>query len=294
MVKKIKFSKIAISSTSKDSRVKLIASQIYEILKNKECEVFHDDTLNRFTSSLKSKYRNQKYILKNADLIIAIGGDGTILNCSRQYGSKGLPILGINLGKLGFLSDIAPKNITNDLLEVIEGDFVKDSRFFLSTKINNREDYLALNEVVIHSGAIAQLIEFDLFINNDFVYRQKADGIIVNTPTGSTAYSLSGGGPIVHPALGAITILPMFPQSLSTSPLVVDSSSTIRIELISNKTKAMLSFDSHDNLSFKEGASIEITKSDSPLTLIHPKDHNFYESCRTKLGWSSNIIKVEE
>ena len=294
MVKKIKFSKIAISSTSKDSRVKLIASQIYEILRNKECEVFHDDTLIRFKSSLKSKYRNQKYILNNSDLIIAIGGDGTILNCSRQYGSKGLPILGINLGKLGFLSDIAPKNITNDLLEVMEGNFVKDSRFFLSTKINNQKNYLALNEVVIHSGAIAQLIEFDLFINNDFVYRQKADGIIVNTPTGSTAYSLSGGGPIVHPALEAITILPMFPQSLSTSPLVVDSSSVIRIELISKKTKAMLSFDSHDNLSFKEGASIEIIKSDSPLTLIHPKDHDFYESCRTKLGWSTNIIKTEE
>ena len=116
----------------------------------------------------------------------------------------------------------------------------------------------------------------------------------MNTPTGSTAYSLSGGGPIVHPALDAITILPMFPQSLSTSPLVVDSSSTIRIELISKKTKSMLSFDSHDNLSFKEGASIQITKSDSLLTLIHPKDHNFYESCRTKLGWSTNIVKTEE
>lgn len=294
MVKRKKFSKILISSTSKDGRVKLIASQIYEILNNKGCEVFHDDTLKRFKSSLKTKYRNQKYILNNADLIIAIGGDGTILNCSRQYGSKGLPILGINLGKLGFLSDIAPKNITNDVLEVIEGNFIKDKRFFLSTTINNQKGYLALNEVVIHSGAIAQLIEFDLFINNDFVYRQKADGIIVNTPTGSTAYSLSGGGPIVHPALDAITILPMFPQSLSTSPLVVDSSSTIQIELISKKTKAMLSFDSHDNIFLREGASIEITKSESPLTLIHPKDHNFYESCRTKLGWSTNIIKADE
>ena len=294
MVKKIKFSKIAISSTSKDTRVQLIASQICEILGNKGCVVFHDNTLKRFTSSIKSKYRNEAHILNNADLIIAIGGDGTILNCSRQYGSQGLPILGINLGKLGFLSDIAPKNITNELLEVIEGNFIKDSRFFLKTKINRQRDYLALNEVVIHSGAIAQLIEFDLFINNDFVYRQKADGIIVNTPTGSTAYSLSGGGPIVHPALDAITILPMFPQSLSTSSLVVDSSSTIRIELISKKTKAMLSFDSHENFSFKEGTSIEITKSDSPLTLIHPKDHNFYESCRTKLGWSKNIIKTEE
>ena len=251
-MKKIKFSKIAISSTSNDKRVGLIASQIYEILHNKECKIFHDDTLNRLNKSLNSEYRNMKYILNNCELIIAIGGDGTILNCSRKYGSQGLPILGINLGKLGFLSDIAPKDLTNDLLEVIKGNFIKDSRFFLSTKINNKTEFLALNEVVIHSGAIAQMIEFDLFINGDFVYRQKADGIIINTPTGSTAYSLSGGGPIVHPSLDAITILPMFPQSLSTSPLIVDASSTISIELISKKTKAMLSFDSHDNLSFKE------------------------------------------
>ena len=294
MVKKFKFSKIAISSTSKDKRVGLIASQVYEILQSKECKIFHDETLNKLSKSLNSEYRNKKYILNNCELIIAIGGDGTILNCSRRYGSQGLPILGINLGKLGFLSDIAPKDLTNDLLEVIKGNFIKDSRFFLSTKINNKTEFLALNEVVIHSGAIAQMIEFDLFINGDFVYRQKADGIIINTPTGSTAYSLSGGGPIVHPTLDAITILPMFPQSLSTSPLIVDSSSTICIELISKKTKAMLSFDSHDNLSFKEGESIKITKSDSSLILIHPKGHNFYQSCRDKLGWSSNIIKTNK
>ena len=117
-MKKFKFSKIAISSTSKDKRVGLIASQVYEILQSKECKIFHDDTLNKLSKSLNSEYRNKKYILNNCELIIAIGGDGTILNCSRRYGSQGLPILGINLGKLGFLSDIAPKDLTNDLLGI--------------------------------------------------------------------------------------------------------------------------------------------------------------------------------
>ena len=201
----------------------------------------------------------------------------------------------INLGSLGFLTDIAPEELTTALKEVIGGKYIEDERFFLQSSINSRVDSsIALNEIVIHSNSIAKLIEYELFIDKRFVYRQRADGIIISTPTGSTAYSLSGGGPIVHPALDAITILPMFPQSLSSSPLVVDSSSTIRIELISKKTKAMLSFDSHDNLSLNEGASIQIIKSESPLTLIHPKDHNFYESCRTKLGWSTNIIKTEE
>lgn len=288
------FSKITITSTSHDTRVKLIASQIYEILTNIGCHVFHDDTLKRYDKYLNSKFRNQKYILNNCEIVIAIGGDGTMLNSSRKYGSHGVPILGINLGKLGFLSDVAPDNITSDLLNIIKGEFIEDSRFFLNTKIDGQKDFLALNEVVVHSGAIAQLIEFDLFIDDSFVYRQKADGIIINTPTGSTAYSLSGGGPIVHPALDVITILPMFPQSLNTSPLVVDSCSKIRVDLISKKTKAMISFDSHDNLSFGEKVSIEITRSRRPLVLIHPKDHDFYESCRTKLGWSSNIINRQE
>jgi len=286
---KNKFSSICISSTSKDKRVRLIANQIFEILTNIDIKVFHDQTLKRFSDKVSSKYRSDKYILKEADLIIGIGGDGTMLNCSRRYGSKGLPILGVNLGKLGFLTDIAPVNITTELLEVMNGKFVKDDRFFLNTELRRGNNYLSLNEVVIHSGAIAQLIEFDLYIDDIFVYRQKADGIIVNTPTGSTAYSLSGGGPIVHPSLDVFTILPMFPQSLSSSPLVVDAGSSIRIELISKSIRAKVSFDSHDSVLLKGNQSIKINKSNKPLSLIHPLNHDFYEGCRTKLGWSTNL-----
>ena len=249
MVKVNKFSSICLSSTSKNKKVELIASQVYEILANKGCEVFHDSSLSRYSKVLDSKFRSDSFIVKNVDLIIAIGGDGTILGCSRKYGSKGLPILGINLGKLGFLTDIQPHKITSELIDVIEGKHLDDSRFFLDTKVKGAKRHLALNEIVIHSGAIAQLIEFDLFIDDIFVYRQKADGLIINTPTGSTAYSLSGGGPIVHPSLNVFTILPMFPQSLSTSPLIVDSKSTLKVELINKDTKAKLSFDSHESIS---------------------------------------------
>lgn len=294
MVKKIQFSSICLSSTSRNKKVGLIASQVYEILQNKGCDVFHDKSLERYSKTLKSSYRNDRFILDKVDLIIAIGGDGTMLNCSRNYGSKGLPILGINLGKLGFLTDIAPKEVTSDLLNIIEGDFVDDSRFFIETTINQKKNLLALNEVVVHSGVVAQLIEFDLYIDNDFVYRQKADGLIISTPTGSTAYSLSGGGPIVHPSLNVLTILPMFPQSLSTSPLIVDANSTLRIELINSSSKAKLSFDSHNSILVKGKTEIEVNKSKSLLTLIHPKDNNFYESCRTKLGWSSNFVEHKQ
>ena len=288
---KNKFSKIALSSTSQDEKVISIARQIFEILSNVEVETLYDDNLSVLEELTGLKSLSTKAIVEKADLLIAIGGDGTMLNCSKKYGSKGIPVLGINLGKLGFLTDIAPEEITTKLIEVIKGNFVEDKRFFLEASMQNQnENLIALNEIVIHSGAIAQLIEFNLFINDHFVYRQKADGLIINSPTGSTAYSLSGGGPIVHPGVDAITLLLMFPQSLSTSSLLVRADSSIRIELINPQLSAQVSFDSHDSLTVKGIQEINISKSTSVLNLIHPLDHDFFGGCRNKLGWSSGPI----
>ena len=288
---KNKFSKIALSSTSQDERVISIARQIFEILSNVEVETLYDDNLSVLEELTGLKSLSTKAIVEKADLLIAIGGDGTMLNCSKKYGSKGIPVLGINLGKLGFLTDIAPEEITTRLIEVIKGNFVEDKRFFLEASMQNQnESLIALNEIVIHSGAIAQLIEFKLFINDHFVYRQKADGLIISSPTGSTAYSLSGGGPIVHPGVDAITLLLMFPQSLSTSSLLVRADSSIRIELTNPQLSAQVSFDSHDSLTVKGIQEINISKSASVLNLIHPLDHDFFSGCRNKLGWSSGPI----
>ena len=288
---KYKFSHIALSTSSQDKRVLPIATQVFEILNNAGIKVSFDENLSELESPLKIKKRSTKYIIKNAQLLIAIGGDGTMLNCSRRYGSEGVPILGINLGKVGFLTDISPDEITSRLLEVIKGDFIEDKRFFLEASIEGKkETYIALNEVVIHSGAIAQLIDFDLSIDNAFVYRQKADGLIISSPTGSTAYSLSGGGPIVSPGVDAITLLPMFPHSLlNTSPLIVGDKSRIKIEMIGRKSKAVLSMDSHNSIKLKEGDIVEISKGKSSLTLFHPPGHDFFEACRNKLGWSSGF-----
>ena len=288
---KNKFSKIALSSTSQDEKVISIARQIFEILSNVEVETLYDDNLSVLEELTGLKSLSTKAIVEKADLLIAIGGDGTMLNCSKKYGSKGIPVVGINLGKLGFLTDIAPEEITTKLIEVIKGNFVEDKRFFLEASMQNQnESLIALNEIVIHSGAIAQLIEFNLFINDHFVYRQKADGLIINSPTGSTAYSLSGGGPIVHPGVDAITLLLMFPQSLSTSSLLVRADSSIRIELTNPQLSAQVSFDSHDSLTVKGIQEINISKSSSVLNLIHPLDHDFFGGCRNKLGWSSGPI----
>jgi len=267
-----------------------IATQVHEILTKAGIKVSYDKNLSKLENLTKIKYKSSNYIIKNSELLIAIGGDGTMLNCSRRYGSRGIPILGINLGKVGFLTDIAPNEITSRLLEVIKGEFIKDKRFFLEASLQKKnESFIALNEVVIHSGAIAQLIEFDLFIDDNFVYRQKADGLIVNSPSGSTAYSLSGGGPIVHPNLDVITLLPMFPHRLNTSPLVVSGESKITIKMTEKKNKSVLSMDSHNSLSLRKGDVITISKGKSSLILIHPQSHDFFEACRNKLGWSSSL-----
>jgi NAD+ kinase len=290
---KYKFSHISLSTSSEDKRVLPIATQVHEILTNAGIKVSYDKNLSKLENLTKTKFKSSNHIIKNSELLIAIGGDGTMLNCSRRYGSKGIPILGINLGYVGFLTDIAPKEITSRLLEVIKGDFIKDKRFFLEASLQKKnESFIALNEIVIHSGAIAQLIEFDLLIDDRFVYRQKADGLIVNSPSGSTAYSLSGGGPIVHPNLDVITLLPMFPHRLNTSPLVVSGGSKITIKMIEKKNKSVLSMDSHNSLKLRQGDVITISKGKSSLILIHPRGHDFYEACRNKLGWSSSLPNI--
>ena len=290
MVSKI-FNTIAIHATTQNSRSLDIARQCQEVLSNKNIKVVFTENLSKFKESKKTSVWKDKAIIQKTDLLISIGGDGTILSSARKYGSQGLPILGVNLGKLGFLSDIAPEDISFGLAEILNGKFIEDNRIFLKAVINNKqENRIALNEIVIHSGAIAQLMEYELFIDDDFVYKQKADGIIFATPTGSTAYSLSGGGPIVHPSVKSIIITPMFPHSLSAGALIVQEDSSIQIRILSSKAKVKLSLDSHNTVSLTKGDLINISKNDSTFKLIHPLNHNFYSGCRKKLGWSSSLI----
>tara|TARA_Y100001970_G_scaffold247833_1_gene316871 strand:+ start:2712 stop:3581 length:870 start_codon:yes stop_codon:yes gene_type:complete len=289
MVKQIKkeFKTIAIYSSIKSQKVSQIALQICEILNSLNKKILLCKS-SSFTEAKERSYTN-KYIVDNADLVISIGGDGTLLSAARQFGKEGLPILGINLGSLGFLTDVQPEEITQSLQEVVNGNCVYDERFFLEAFVNEGKSFnIALNEVVVHSGSIAQLIEFDVFLNKEFVYRQKADGIIISTPTGSTAYSLSGNGSIIHPEVRAINLLPMFPHSLNARPLIVDESTEIIIQ-INKQYKGRLSLDSHNNMAVKGGDSVLIKKAKSKLLLVHPRDHSFYSASRNKLGWSLGL-----
>lgn len=283
---KKRFNTVALCSNSANEHIIAIANQCLEVMLSQQIKVLIDSNLSNLDQrSIKASKKQE--IIKKADLVVAIGGDGTMLNYSRVYGYRGIPILGINLGNLGFLTDINPQDLTSSLVKVLDGEFQQDKRSFLEASLKGKKKkHLALNEVVVHSGSIAQLIEYDLFINDSFVYRQKADGLIISSPTGSTGYSLSGGGPIVHPELDALILTPMLPQSLSTSPLVVKDECKVKISL--KNQEATLSFDSHDSLKLSGDTEIKISKADSKLNLVHPKEHDFFEGCRNKLGWSTH------
>ncbi len=289
--KKIIFRNVGLYSSLKNKDITKIANHIYEILNNLGVNVYIPNNLKLKNLEKEIKSVSTTKIINSCDLIIAIGGDGTLISSARSFGYKGLPILGVNLGSLGFLTDIPPENLTTSLIEIIKGEFSEDERFFLESSVNkSKKKYIALNEVVIHSGQIAQMFEYELFLNDVFVYRQKADGIIVSTPTGSTAYSLSGNGPIIHPDVETINLLPMFPHSLNARPLIVNRDSEIKIIVkSSNKNNTKLSMDSHNSVNLKQGDEIKINKSSPALRLIHPKEHNFYETSRNKLGWSLGL-----
>jgi len=285
--KKIKFKTVTLCCTKQNKDIFSIASQCCEVLSNRGLKVLVDKNLSKLVSN-GAKVSSEGFIKKNSDLLIAIGGDGTMLNFARKYGPFEIPILGINLGNLGFLNDIPPSKVTEEIIDVMEGKFDSDKRFFLDTSILGRKQiFRALNEVVLHSGEIAQLIEYEVFIDSTFVYRQKADGLIISSPTGSTGYSLSSGGPIVHPKVNSLILSPMLPLSLSSSSLVIDAESIVRVILTKDSRSAQLSFDSHSSLILKKGTEIQICKSKSYLELIHPKGNDFFGACRNKLRWST-------
>ena len=205
-----------------------------------------------------------------------------------------VPVLGINRGRLGFLTDILPDEIEQRVGAVLDGKYTVEKRFLLQAVVKRDGEVIgraeALNDVVVNSGTSAQMIEFDLFVGDEFVYRQRSDGLIVSTPTGSTAYSLSGGGPIMHPKLDAIVLVPMFPHTLSSRPIVIDGNSEITIHINDqNEIHPPVTCDGQVHLTALPGDLVVITKKRHKLKLIHPLDHSFYASCRDKLGWGSRL-----
>ncbi|MGY4876251.1 NAD(+) kinase [Vreelandella aquamarina] len=228
------------------------------------------------------------------DLVIVVGGDGSLLGAARSLCKTGTLILGVNRGRLGFLTDISPDELEQRVGEVLSGHYEVEERFLLDAELYRNGLAVgtgeALNEVVVHPGKAVRMIEFELFIDGQFVYSQRSDGLIVATPTGSTAYALSGGGPIMHPKLDVITLVPMFPHTLSSRPIVVDAASEIRIHIgETNQTYPHISCDGQTRAVAKPDDVLVITRKPQRVQLVHPMGHNFYDVLRSKLGWSHRL-----
>jgi len=237
---------------------------------------------------------SKKNIGEVSDLVIVVGGDGSLLGAARALARHNVPVLGVNRGRLGFLTDISPDEIETRVAEILSGRYIAESRFLLDMEVRREGQPIgdgdALNDVVLHPGKSTRMIEFELYIEGQFVYSQKSDGLIISTPTGSTAYALSGGGPIMHPKLDAIVLVPMFPHTLSSRPIVVDGNSELKIIIGSqNETYPHVSCDGQNHVNCAPGDAIYIKKKPQKLRLIHPVDHNYYAVCREKLGWGSRL-----
>ncbi|MBD9417450.1 NAD(+) kinase [Pseudomonas sp. PDM16] len=264
--------------------------RLKKFLLERHLHVILEDTIAEVLPGHGLQTCSRKNLGEICDLVVVVGGDGSMLGAARALARHKIPVLGINRGSLGFLTDIKPDELEVKVAEVLEGRFLEEGRFLLEAEVRRHGEAIgqgdALNDVVLHPGKSTKMIEFELFVDGHFVCSQKADGLIIATPTGSTAYSLSAGGPIMHPKLDAIVIVPMYPHTLSSRPIVVDGNSELKIVVADDlPIYPLVSCDGQNHFTCAPGDTITVAKKPHKLRLIHPLDHNYYEACRTKLGW---------
>ncbi|CAG9000684.1 MAG: NAD kinase [Candidatus Celerinatantimonas neptuna] len=242
-----------------------------------------------------SEIASMSEIGKHADLAIVVGGDGNMLGAAREFCGHDIAVIGVNRGNLGFLTDLHPDNFKTPLSAVLKGEFITEHRFLLEAQVirdgKHLGVYKAMNEIVLHQGKVAHMLELDVYINDHFVIGLRADGLILATPTGSTAYSLSGGGPILTPDLEAIAMVPMYPHTLSSRPTVLNGNSEVRIKVApQNRSDMLISCDSHIPINIITGDEILIRQHPERLQLIHPTNYQYFEVLRKKLGWGNRLF----
>lgn len=291
---KSEFSSVGVVGRSRRDGVESVLETLLKTLDDIGVRVLLED---RFRGHVPKDYpvHDRDTIGAAADLVIVVGGDGSMLSAARDLIAHGKPMLGVNRGRLGFLTDISPDRLEEQIVDVLQGRYTSEERFLLDVRVLREETVVsegdALNDVVVNSGTTAQMIEMELYIDGEFVNRQRADGLIVSTPTGSTAYSLSGGGPIMHPSLDALLVVPMFPHALSSRPIVIGGDSEIRIDVLArNRIHPPVTCDGQVNMTARPGDSVVLRRNPAVLTLLHPPGYSFYASCRDKLHWSGALV----
>jgi NAD+ kinase len=226
------------------------------------------------------------------DLAIVMGGDGTMLNIARTLAPFEIPLVGVNQGRLGFLTDLSLDSMKRSISAMLQGEFITEKRMLLKVLVlrNNVEvcSASAFNEMAIHRSNIGSMIECEVRINGEYLYTQRADGLIVSTPTGSTAYALAAGGPIMHPALDVVALVPVCPHTLSNRPIVVSGNSEIQI-LMHRTGDVHVRFDSHSHYDLQLNDMLVISRHKDFVHLLHPVGHSYYHTLREKLYWNKSL-----
>lgn len=283
------FSTVGIFSRQDGTRITKTLITLRQFLQDKGLKILASETPAHL---LQMEASDGDTIATQADIAIVVGGDGTLLRAGRLLTPYEVPIVGVNLGRLGFLVDVSPDHMLMQLEAILQGNYLEERRTLLQGSAYRDAKLLgeniALNDVVLHVRNEVRMIDFTTYIDGYFVNTQRADGIIISTPTGSTAYALSSGGPILHPFLEAIELVPICPHTLSNRPIVIDTRSTIEIEIGQQRpVDARISFDGHDNLELLSGDRIRINARPEKMHLLHPQDYDYYHILRSKLYWGT-------
>ncbi|HHN65981.1 MAG TPA: NAD(+) kinase [Nitrospirae bacterium] len=263
-----------------------ILKEILPWLRNRKYSVYIDKET---ASKLNIKGYQRGEIPDLIDVLIVLGGDGTMLSAARLVAEKGIPILGINLGGLGFITEVNRSEVFSAMETMLKGECSVEERMMLEADIIRHGEtigsYTVLNDVVITKGALARIIDLETFIDHTYVTTYKADGLIISTPTGSTAYNLSAGGPIIHPSLNCIVITPICPHTLTNRPIVVSEGSLIEISMLSESEDVFLTLDGQVGFSLKKSDIVEVKKSPHKTRLLIPCERDYFKILREKLKW---------
>jgi NAD+ kinase len=284
------FTRVGLIGKANDRNVATTLRVLIDFLKCHQAKILLDESIADMVTGSPGPIVDRALLAMKCDLAIVVGGDGTLLNTARSLAEPGVAVLGVNLGRLGFLVDVSPEDMTQQLEKIFAGEFSEEERTLLHATVTRNgkrvDDSAALNDVTIHKKDIARMIELDTWIDGHFLNTNRSDGLIIATPTGSTAYALSGGGPIVHPSLAALTLVPICPHTLSNRPIVIHDGSSIEIVIHEGALQAQISCDGQVNVTLDPGDRITVRKHDHTLRLIHPPGYDYYEILRKKLRWS--------
>ncbi|MEW6053377.1 MAG: NAD(+)/NADH kinase [Nitrospirota bacterium] len=274
-----------ISKTGQPDPVEIL-QKLLPWLKQKGC-VSYVDSETAAVLNIEGTPRTQIPLL--SDIIVVLGGDGTMLSAARLVGEKGVPILGVNIGGLGFLTAVHRDDIYQVLDQVLTGECSVEERIMLKACVIRHSeciaDYIVVNDVVVNKGALARIIDLETYINHNFVATFKADGLIISTPTGSTAYALSAGGPILYPTLRSIILAPICPHTLTNRPIVLPDEVLVEIVLKSRNEDVFLTIDGQVGFSLRQGDTVEVRKSEFKARFFVPCERDYYHILRTKLKW---------